>query len=45
MIDEHKDFIPIFVCIHGNLSKCLQTEDRTGFGRDRCRDIQKFVQE
>ena len=43
MIDEHKDFIPIFVCIHGNLSKCLQTEDRTGFGRDRWRDIQKFV--
>ena len=39
MIDEHKDFIPI----HGNLSKCLQKEDRTGFGRDRCRDIQKFV--
>ena len=43
MIDEHQDFIPIFVCIHGNLSKCSQTEDQTGCGRDRCRDTQKFV--
>ena len=33
MSDEHQNFIPIFVCIHGNLSKCLQTEDRTGCGR------------
>ena len=45
MIDEHQNFIPIFVCrpIHGNLSKCLQTEDRTGCGLNRCRDIQKFT--
>ena len=40
MIDGYQNFIPIFVCrpIHGNLSKFLQTEDRAGCGRNRCRD-------
>ena len=30
MIDEHQNFIPIFVCIHGDLSKINVCKQKTG---------------